>query len=634
MKQLLLSGLVLLKCSLVWAQQYETTELLNKLKTISAYEQKADILYELSQLYQRTNPDSAYSYATQLETLAKENRDNTGQRKAALMMVQYLNRTGKPNEALALCEKNIALLARDTGNRPLSGNFCMARGQSLMALNKKQEALGSFYTSLKIAEQENAIPDIVGSRSNIGWVYMELGQNEKALTEFMRAKNLAEANMDKVPSRFLSVVYNNMASCYGAGGKIDSAYLYTDKGIAIALKNNDYADAANGLNLEGEALMEEKKYDAALQKLLQAKTLREKVGDPFFIVSDMALLAQLYGAMGKTPAGIKTSKEAIAIARQNKLDAKLPLLYQALANNYEYAGNYKEAAAAYKYINQLKDTLFEKASAQSLAQMQVQYETEKKETENTLLKKENALKEAQIYNKNRTIYILIGGALLVATLLFAWVMAIRLRKRKGELKAISDLQKEKERIARDLHDNVGGQLSYIIYSLDGINEESKEKRTEITESINRSVRSVIGSLRETIWAISDANIRLQDFSDKLKLYARNLFSHTDVKIHFTENIRKEKELNALLGLNLYRICQEMLTNAFKYSQAAEIKIDLQTDAGKFIIVIADNGKGFDVSQQKEECYGLQNIRKRTTEFGIDLTLETAAGRGAKYRMVV
>ncbi|HEY0299139.1 MAG TPA: ATP-binding protein, partial [Arachidicoccus sp.] len=226
------------------------------------------------------------------------------------------------------------------------------------------------------------------------------------------------------------------------------------------------------------------------------------------------------------------------------------------------------------------------------------------------------------------------SVLLTVALMFIWVNRIRLRKKESELKAVQQLQKEKERIARDLHDNVGGQLSYIIYSLDGINEENKERRTEITDSINQSVRSVIGNLRETIWAISDANIKLQDFSDRLKVYARNLFKHTNAVVKYNEEINTERELNALLGLNLYRICQEILTNAFKHSHADEITIDLKTDGDKFIIKITDNGVGFDMSQKKEECYGLQNARKRSGEFGITLSLHSEIKRGTQYDLMV
>lgn len=177
-------------------------------------------------------------------------------------------------------------------------------------------------------------------------------------------------------------------------------------------------------------------------------------------------------------------------------------------------------------------------------------------------------------------------------------------------------------------------FSYIIYSLDGINDEEKEKRLEITESINHSVRNVINSLRETIWAISDTNINIQDFSDKLKVFSRNLFKYSETHIDYTENISAKRELNALLGLNLYRICQEILNNAFKYANAHTIQIIVACEEDKILIIIKDNGIGFDCAQENGDCYGLQNIKKRAEEFNIEITLETAINKGVKYTLIV
>ncbi|MCD2423897.1 histidine kinase [Niabella pedocola] len=634
MRQVLFTGLLSFAYLLAAAQAQEAGELMYKFKKASGYEQQSDLLYELSKYYQNAHPDSSYLFAQRLEAMATAHKDLHRQYRAQLLIAQYFTTTGKAKEALAICEKVLAQLPKDEQHADLMVDFWRLKGGCLMLLNEQQEALNTFYELLKISEKSGAVYGRVAAITNIGWVYMELYQFDRAITELNTAKSLAETNTGEMLPVYIPKIYNNLASCYGAKGQMDSAYLYTNKGIAAALKINDYATAANGLNILGTAFMEEKKYREALEKLLQAKSLRQKVGNPFFIVSDMATLASLYNAMGNTTAGIQTSKEALDIAKARNIDAKLPMLYLSLANGYEAAGNYRDAAGTYKRLSILKDTLFEKANSEAIATMRVQYETEKKEHENKLLKNENALKAALISNKNRTIYILVALALFVAALLFGWVMRVRLRKKEGELKAVADLQKEKERIARDLHDNVGGQLSYIIYSLDGVHEESREKRAEITANINQSVRSVIGSLRETIWAISDASIRLQDFSDKLKLYVRNLFNRNQVKIVFNENIRSQKELNALLGLNLYRICQEILTNAFKYSGADEIRIGIRSDAEALMISIEDNGTGFDVSQPNTESYGLQNIRKRAGEFGIELTLETAVGAGTRYNLVV
>ena len=214
------------------------------------------------------------------------------------------------------------------------------------------------------------------------------------------------------------------------------------------------------------------------------------------------------------------------------------------------------------------------------------------------------------------------------------IVRINLKRKKQELELLQNLQQDRERIARDLHDNIGGKLSFIVYSLDGFEEDDKSKRAQLTESVNQTVRSVIGSLRETIWAISDANITAWDFSDKLKIFSKNIFRHSQTQLIFSENIVVKRELNALLGLNLYRISQEILNNAFKYAEATEVKIQIYCTAESLSIFFSDNGKGFDTTLNKQESYGLQNIKKRAHEFGITLQLESKIDSGTKYVLIV
>lgn len=283
---------------------------------------------------------------------------------------------------------------------------------------------------------------------------------------------------------------------------------------------------------------------------------------------------------------------------------------------------------------EFKDSVFQAEKAAQVAKFETLYETEKKQQENEQLLQENELSRLQIQTKNRTLFLVVAVFLLFILTALWLYNRNNLKKKQQELMLLQNLQKDKERIARDLHDNVGGQLSYIIYSLDGINDENPTKRSELTESINAAVRSVIGSLRETIWAISDANIEVNDFSDKLKVFVRTLFKHTATEVMFKENVIRKRELNALLGLNLYRICQEILNNAFKYAKASQVEIQMNCNEEKLEIVIADNGVGFDYHQEKTECYGLQNMKKRASEFGISLDLYTEIGKGTKYVLIV
>lgn len=426
----------------------------------------------------------------------------------------------------------------------------------------------------------------------------------------------------------LSKAYYFLGVLYIEAEKVDSAEKYAFKAIELMRSAKDYAHLSQTystlaqLHLSvskdtakiGSMITNAEKYaELSQDKGMMAFAASKRFNHCFYLKKDydealkyMNKEEELY---------LETeNREAILNAYRAKAEC-LVMLRDTSARTYMW-----------KWFH-FKDSVLQSEKAVNIAKYETLYETEKKENENKLLQEKN--------EQSRLILLIVIVVFLLFVVIALWLFnRNNLKKKQHELQMLQNLQRDKERIARDLHDNVGGQLSYIIYSLDGINNENETKRNEVTESINQSVKSVIGSLRETIWAISDANINVQDFSDKLKVFARDLFKHNNTKIHFTENIKTQRELNALLGLNLYRICQEILNNAFKYAKASEINITLNDDNEKLSISISDNGVGFDMAQNNKERYGLQNIKKRAVEFGILLAIKTEINKGTTYELIV
>jgi signal transduction histidine kinase len=228
------------------------------------------------------------------------------------------------------------------------------------------------------------------------------------------------------------------------------------------------------------------------------------------------------------------------------------------------------------------------------------------------------------------IILCVAAAVVLITSLILFEQKRRFNKKLAVVEMQQKIQKEKERISRDLHDNVGGQLSYVLFSLDGIAEEEKEKRREITSNVNDSIRNVISNLRETIWAINDEHISINDFSDKFKVYAKNMFRHTNTQIEFAELIEQNKKLDSLTGLNLFRICQEIINNIFKHAAANKVIVSISS-ADKISIEISDDGKGFDC-KETQGGFGLQNIAVRAKDAGIIINCSSEIGEGTVYTL--
>lgn len=497
-----------------------------------------------------------------------------------------------------------------------AGNYKLARES-----NKK---------ALAIAEALQDEVLISNSYNDIGRSYNYDKQYTAAIPWFRKVAALDEKMLAKGENQ-KSVInshgYNNLGLCYRELGIYDSAIFYSRKALAVAESKNDYHHIAYALSDLGTTYSLKKEYDTAIFYLQKATKIWEERKNGFDLAYTYLFLGDSYSGKKEKQSALNYYRKAMALNTHNNNLKQRFEIYHQLGEMFYHFKDFDSAYIYNKKHTELRDSVQRSQSELSTAATIASYELDKKEKNIEILQQEN--------ERNRLILAVVIAVVLLLVVLGLWLLNRgRFRRKEAELQTIQNLQKEKERIARDLHDNVGGQLSYIIYSLDGINEENKEKRNEITESINQSVRSVIGSLRETIWAISDANIKLQDFSDKLKVYTKNIFKHTATVVKFNEDLKSDRELNALLGLNLYRICQEILTNAFKHANASEVTISLKSEGDTLIINISDNGVGFDMSQKKEECYGLQNARKRSTEFGISLTLDSAPNKGTKYKLVV
>ncbi len=209
----------------------------------------------------------------------------------------------------------------------------------------------------------------------------------------------------------------------------------------------------------------------------------------------------------------------------------------------------------------------------------------------------------------------------------------RYQKKLAVLQFQNELQHERERISRDLHDNIGAQLSFISSSIDWVIDKNKEmnKEEELKQmnAINATAKNVMMNLRETIWALHKDKITLQEFSDKLKVYIQNMLQlQPQLQFKATEKIDKNFILTPAEMLNIFRICQESVNNVLKHANASLLKLVIYSEENSFHICIEDNGSGFDASTIPDEHYGLKNMKHRAMEANAKLSVKTEQGIGS------
>jgi signal transduction histidine kinase len=516
--------------------------------------------------------------------------------------------------------------------QPVSNESISNKADSLYAISQYDAAIREYLEVLRQAEQIGGQGLTVEVMLALSRCYYHLYDRNTALKWLYRSQGLLDKyQLDSLRSE----VYYLTCAIYIEEQEVDSAEKYAFKAIELMQKQKDHGKLS-------------KTYCTLVELHLNTSRDTDKI-------ERMLELAETHAKLNGNPANmafVESKKYNYAFFfRKDFADAlrhvsESERLYR-LSNNREAILNAMRAKAeclimlkdtsAKTYMNawfQFKDSVLQEEKAKEVAQFETLYETGLKEQENTLLRQQNELSTQQIRTRNITILLLVAVLTLSVMLGLLWLNKVNLARSRAELNLIQSQQAEKERIARDLHDNVGGQLSYIIHSLEGLHTFKGSKREALVHDLTSTARNITSSLRETIWAVSEKNIQLNDISDRLKLYARSLFRNTSTKIHFEEQVENSVDLSSLIGLNVYRMCQEILTNSFKHAKASEIRVFIGEMNEKVIIRIEDNGIGFNPEEANTSGYGLGNIKRRADESRVKLNLESESGKGTKYTMIV
>jgi signal transduction histidine kinase len=226
---------------------------------------------------------------------------------------------------------------------------------------------------------------------------------------------------------------------------------------------------------------------------------------------------------------------------------------------------------------------------------------------------------------------------LVATVAFVvWrYNRWKYQKKIRELQARNELQNERERISRELHDNIGTQLSLISSNMDWLLEDppslNTDERLRRLSAVNETAKDLVSDLRETIWAIKKEEIQLDELADKLKMFLLSKCSpDPSIELEIKEDIQENRSLSPVEALNIFRICQEALVNSFKHARASKLFLSIESNnRTTYSFVISDNGGGFIQTGGFRGHYGLENMRHRAIEIGAKLSVESTPGGGTR-----
>lgn len=498
-------------------------------------------------------------------------------------------------------------------------------------------AIGYFLKALPIFQKEKAELNAAAVLNNLGVIYQNLPDYQKAKQAYEEAIAIRERLED-----FRSVIgsYNNLGTVYKYLGDFDQAETYFRKAIAKSVELEDPMNQAISYRIYAMFLLEKGDLDNLEDIARKGLVVARQVNTQYEVAALETALGSALNAKGK----FREAKPLLIAAAKNfqeqgsEEDVLFP--YFELISVYASLG---QADSSRFYSNLYQQTLrtkVEKESKEIVAELETKYQTELKDLQ-------IAEQQLQIKNQNLMIFGSLGLALILAVVGYLLYSQQKLKNRQlqqeGELKAAlaqletqNKLQEQRMLISRDLHDNIGAQLTFIISAIENLKyfEPIKEQLTSRYDSIANFTKQTITELRDTIWAMNSGQVtwdslilRIQDYLQK----ARESKSSIQFDCLIEENIDRESKMNSSDSIQILRIVQEAVQNAVKYSDASRVEIKFHATKKDFVGVIHDNGKGFDQGTILLGN-GLYNMQKRAEELGGKVEIKSGLGQGTSVKL--
>jgi signal transduction histidine kinase len=467
-----------------------------------------------------------------------------------------------------------------------------------------------FYTGLLYERLGNAL-------------FMSERQKEarkKDLENFELKKSSPSINMKYQKAR----LYNNLASTYESEGNFIKAIEYFKKSLAIdniKLKSVcRYEIALAGVSFNNFMLGNNK---LAIKGYIEVLKSRQDRKDERGLVVAHSLLGEIYASNNEIKKAIFHSKKGLEKAKEiqyNQHTLGNLLLLSKLVKGEKGRQLLKE-----HFI--LNDSLYRRERSLKNQFANVVYKTEKKYMENVRLKLETSGRKFELKTeKNNKIIgsLIVGVSLLVIGF---GVNIISNRKKKmlfdAQLRQVEVREKERQQIAKSLHDEVAGDIRMLHLKLEKSNQLEEARYLNI---INENVRNLSHQL-------SSVSFNEVSFKDQIiNLIAEYFEINFRIKVEEIDRI-EWKTINNSIKRTLFLTIRESIQNAKKYAEASVLILSFNETKKTIVLIISDDGKGFDVNARKKGI-GLKNLKERVEEINGSFSIESEMDKGMKITIEI
>lgn len=493
--------------------------------------------------------------------------------------------------------------------------------------------------AINLAEKLKDSLRLSRSLINKGGLFIDQQEFDEGKKYFRDAEKIAKQNGYY---SILTDAYLSLAESYYHKHNDSALYYYNIALENAVISENKFKQAVINANL-GFFNVYNSQLDNVKDLLDKSRMLSEQVDSKVTLHNIYYTYGYYYELLGDYEASIENYKKAILSYGEYVSPIQLSNAYIMLSSSLSHNKDYAEAYNyQYKYIV-LNDSIFNDSKAKEFNNIRTKYEVEKKDAAIALLEKENEIEETRKRWLGASA-IFLSLALLGVFFFFRQKIKTkniillkeeelrnkeneRLQKEREltEIKAyINGQEKERNRLAKELHDGVGGKLASINLTLSHINTELK---SDAIKAVNKNLSGSFEELRALSHSLSTNAIKDKSFKSLLAelkiLYQNSNTFNIEISV-FPEDILNN--LESKIAHNLYRILQELMNNIVKHAKAKEVLLSFSLQNTILIVIVEDDGCGFDVDISKHGI-GIKNIEERIAILDGNLKIDSFKGRG-------
>lgn len=623
-----------------FAQQKQIDALKEQLKNRSLSDSlKIKYLGDLGWYYSSFSSDSAFKYNKLALALSKKTNNLGGISQAYndLGIIHY--RLSQFDSSLVYYRKSLPIRKKindNVGIASLYNKIGIAHNQ----LFQLDSAIFYAFESLKIYEKLGQKRFVAANLNNIANLYKDTKQFQKAFEKHQEALKIRTSLQDE---KGILESFVGIGNVHIALKNNDSAKVYYEKSLEIGTKLNAINELSTIYNNLGTLYKSENDFSKSFANFKKSLQIRQQLQDNYGIASTLLSLSDLQMKQKNYLESERYLHQGLSIAKTVKANELQQDAYKQFMELKAYLKQPDSVSFYKEKFIEMQQLLINNKVIQQLSELETKYQTAKKEAEiatqkEIVLQQELALKNKSLYATIVTFALLFLGLLFFANHKKNQFKRKQLQKEidlkdaLATIKTQNRLQEQRLRISRDLHDNIGAQLTFIISSLDNLKYLSKDTNDSLKEkltNISSFTSDTIFQLRDTIWAMNKAEISVEDLHTRVLSFvqkAKKAVPKTEFDINY--DIDTNIGFSSLVGINIFRVIQEAINNAIKYADAKKITIHLFKDETVFKASIIDDGKGFDI-KKVDLGNGLANMEQRISEINASISIDSTPDNGTK-----